>query len=311
MVAFLFPGQGSQYPGMIQDLYKDFAVVRRAVEEASDVLKMDAAHFLFASTAEELTRTDKSQLAIYLSSMAIFRALAECIPELQPVVCAGLSLGEYTALTASGKMSFAEGLLLVKARGEYMQEACLARKGFMAAVLGLDCSAVACALQEVCDVWVANINCPGQVVIAGDVLSMEKAVCVLKEKGAKKLIPLDVAGAFHTQFMKSAQEKLRLPLETLHLQETKVDIVMNAVGDFVTDLSAIRDLLIAQVVSPVLWQAGILAMESHGILLYVEVGCGKTLSGMNRKIGVQGKTLSIGSTADIVQLEEEYAAFKK
>ncbi len=311
MIAFIFPGQGSQYPGMAQDLYKEFSVVRHLFEEAGDLIGRDFAKLLFESATADLMQTDNSQLAIYLSSMAALRALSSRLPELKPHICAGLSLGEYTALTASGKISFSEGIVLVEARGRYMQEACTEKKGFMAAVLGLECNAIHEALKNVEDVWVANVNCPGQVVIAGSLFSMEKATLALKAIGAKRVVPLDVAGAFHTPFMARAQAKLKSKILELSLIETPVEIVMNAVGDFVSSQESIRELMNAQMVSPVLWEPSVRAMDAKGVKLYVELGCGKTLAGMHRKIGVQGKTCSVGLLADILQLEEEYAAIKR
>jgi [acyl-carrier-protein] S-malonyltransferase len=292
--AFLFPGQGAQYPGMGKDFYEAFASSRTTFEEADDLLKENFSKLIFEGPEGELMLTKNSQLAIYITSVALFRALP-----FKPHVCAGLSLGEYTALFASGRISFVEGLFLVRARGLYMQEACEKRQGSMRVVLGLGEDQVAAVLPS--GVWIANLNCPGQVVIAGEAAAIVQAEEALKNAGAKRVLPIDVSGAFHTPLMESAQKKLQPLILAAHLQESIVQFVMNVPGDYVTSLDEVRRYLIAQVASTTRWEKGIRAMQD--VTTFIEIGPGKTLTGMNKKIGVQG--MSIEKVAD---MEAVYAA---
>jgi len=303
-IAFIFPGQGAQYVGMAKDFYEAFPIARETFEEASRILSTDFTRLILEGPEQELVLTKNSQPAIFIVSVAILRSIQQQFPHLQPAVCAGLSLGEYTALYASGRISFADALKIVAARGQYMQEACQERQGTMRVVLGLDPALVAAHLPS--DVWIANLNCPGQVVIAGAVSAMPQAEEILKAQGAKRVLPLDVSGAFHTPFMQSAQEKLKPYLLAVPLQESTTQLVMNVPGDFVDSISEIREHLIAQVACPTQWEKGIRLLEE--VDLYIEIGPGKTLTGMNKKIGVKGQTLNIEKTTDLVQLENFYAA---
>lgn len=303
-IAFLFPGQGAQYVGMAKDFYETFPIVRETFEEASQILLMDFTRLILEGPESELILTKNSQPAIFIVSVAILRSLQQQYPHLQPAICAGLSLGEYTALYASRRISFADALQIVAARGTYMQEACGEQQGTMRVVLGLDAPIVAAHLPE--GVWIANLNCPGQVVIAGAASAMPQAEELLKAQGAKRVLPLDVSGAFHTPLMRSAQEKLKPFLLSVALQESPIQLVMNVPGDFVDISSEIREHLIAQVASPTQWEKGIRLLED--VDLYIEIGPGKTLTGMNKKIGVKGQTLNIEKTTDLAQLESFYAA---
>lgn len=302
---FIFPGQGAQYVGMAKDFYDAFPIVRQTFEEASAFLSRDFAHLIFEGTENELTLTKNSQPAIFIASFAILRSLQQRFSGLQPWGTAGLSLGEYTALCASERMTFEDGLKMVAARGLAMQEACLEKKGGMRVVLGLAPDAIAAHLPP--EVWIANLNCPGQVVIAGLESALPQAEAILKAQGAKRILPLEVSGAFHTPLMKSAQEKLRPLLTTTALQESSIILVMNVPGDVIYDTAAIRDNLILQVASPTRWEKGIRKFDELGADLYLEIGPGKSLAGMNKKIGVRGATLNIEKTTDLTQLETLYA----
>jgi [acyl-carrier-protein] S-malonyltransferase len=302
-IGFIFPGQGAQYVGMAKDFYDAYPIVRETFEEASKILSFDFTRLILEGPESELTLTKNSQPAIFVVSVAILRVIQQLYPHLQPSICAGLSLGEYTALYASGRISFADALQIVAARGKYMQEACGEVPSTMRVVLGLDPQVVAQNLPE--NVWIANLNCPGQVVIAGLTSAMPQAEEMLKAKGAKRVLPLDVSGAFHTPLMQSAQEKLKSSLLSVTLNESAVKLVMNVPGDFVDSISQIREHLIAQVASPTQWEKGIRLFED--VDLYIEIGPGKTLSGMNKKIGVKGQTLNIEKTTDLTQLENLYA----
>ncbi|MCB1081054.1 MAG: ACP S-malonyltransferase [Chlamydiia bacterium] len=301
-IAFIFPGQGAQYVGMGKAFAETFPQARETFKEADEKLGFSLSKLIFEGPQETLTLTKNSQIAIYVVSIAIWRVLADQFPQLVPMVTAGLSLGEYTALTASGKLTFTDGIDLVRARGLYMDEACTRYPGTMAVCLGMDLAAVEEVTDSLEGVWVANLNCPGQVVISGTLEGIHEASQKLKEKGAKRVLSLDVSGAFHSGLMTEAKEKLKSKIETLTLYPSEISLVMNVPGDFVEGESAIRGYLIDQVVSPVYWERGIRKMEKEGVELYIEIGCGKTLSGMNKKIGVKGATYSVEKVEDLEEL---------
>lgn len=306
-IAFLFPGQGSQYVGMGKDFYDNYQVSREVFDEANRILGYKFSDLIFSGPKEELTLTKNSQLAIFIVSYAIYKAVQQEIPSLTPAVCAGLSLGEYTALTATGKISFADCLLLVKHRAAFMNDACVSHPGSMSVVLGMEEAAVEAILKELAghQVGIANLNCPGQIVIAGTKEGLEAAAEHLKAKGAKRILPLDVSGAFHSPLMKEAQDRLTPYLKGVALAESNIELVMNTPGDYVNDLEGMREQLIKQVTQPVRWEKGIHAMVREGIDLFVEMGCGKTLSGMNKRIGVAAPTLSVEKITDIQELVKD------
>jgi [acyl-carrier-protein] S-malonyltransferase len=308
---FLFPGQGAQNVGMMKDFYDSFTESRLVFEEAEDILKMPLKDVIFNGPKEELTQTVNCQKAIFVASFAVLKAFESRMPECVPHAACGLSLGEYTALAATKRASFADLLPIVHQRAFLMQQACDAVKSSMNVVLGQEPSWVDDVLKNTgLPVWIANLNCPGQVVIAGDVESLEKAAEAIKQAGAKRVLPLDVSGAFHTPLMASAREGLAPFLRELKLSESNVALVMNARGQEVNDSNMIRELLIEQVTSPVYWAKGIEAI-SPNTDLFIEMGPGATLAGMNKRIGVQVPTLSIQKVEDMTtvlnQIEELYA----
>lgn len=305
--AFLFPGQGAQYPGMAKDFYDQFPVARQTFEEADQFLNQSFSKLVFEGPSAELTLTKNSQIAIFIASMAILRVVEQQFPELTPALCAGLSLGEYTALTAAGKISFTDCLDLVRTRAEAMHQACEETKGSMQVVLGMTEEAVDAVIRELNPphpVWVANLNCPGQVVIAGSIEALAITADALKQKGCKRVLPLEVSGAFHSGLMRSAQEKLKAKIATVPFHESPIEIVMNVPGDFVTSVEEMRQVLIDQVASPVRWEKGIRKMMERKIDFYVEMGPGKTLSGMNKRIGVAEPTYSVEKIADLEELNK-------
>jgi len=296
------PHNAGNNVGMGKDFYDQFKVAKEVFDLADTLLGRPFSKLIFEGPAEELTETKNSQLAIYIVSYAIYLVFAEKNPEITPSVCAGLSLGEYTALTVSGKISFEEGLLLVDKRASLMQQACVLSPGSLRVVLGLGDELIAKTLAEIpgkTSLCVANVNCPGQVVIAGSHKELDMAASVLKEAGAKRVLPLDVSGAFHSSLMQSAREGLAPALQKAHLQDSKVDLVMNTPGDFVKDSSSILAFLEAQVTEPVLWQKGVEAMTASGVTGFVEMRPGATLQGMNKRIGVSVPTFSIGKVEDL------------
>ncbi len=311
--AFLFPGQGAQYPGMGKDFCEQFPLAKETFDEADHLLNRPFSKLIFEGPSEELTLTKNSQIAIYICSMAILRVVQLQFPEIKHSVCAGLSLGEYTALTAAGKIGFADCLDLVRTRAEAMHEACEETKGTMQVVLGMTEEAVETVIRELNPphpVWVANINCPGQVVIAGSLEAIALAADALKQKGAKRVLPLEVSGAFHSGLMQSAQVKLAAKIASVPFNDSAVEIVMNVPGDFVSSTEQVRKALIDQVVSPVRWEKGIRKIMERKVDIYLEMGPGKTLNGMNKRIGALEPTVSIEKISDLEEIHklmESYA----
>jgi [acyl-carrier-protein] S-malonyltransferase len=298
-IAFLFPGQGAQYPGMGKDFAEHYASARNVFLEADDILSEPLSRLIFDGPENLLTQTKNSQLAIFVMSVALLETLREQLPSIVPTIVAGLSLGEYTALFASKRLSFKEALLLVRERACLMNSACEKVPGTMAAVLGMDEPGVKQALQGIPGIWVANYNCPGQIVISGTQAGVEAAAVALKTAGAKRVIPLQVHGAFHSGLMQSAQDALAPFIQKAPLVDSPIELVMNVPGNFVHSTDQIRKNLISQVTHSVRWQQGIEAIESKGVDLYVEIGCGKTLAGMNKKIGCKAPTLTLEKITDL------------
>lgn len=302
-IAYLFPGQGAQYVGMGKDFFDSFSIAKETFQEADDLLGENLSKIIFEGPEDILTQTKNSQVAIFVTSMAILRVVQKELSDLSPSVCAGLSLGEYTALCASGRLSFAETLRLVRERARLMNEACEKVPGTMAAVLGMDALGIEAAVKGLRGVWVANFNAPGQTVISGTKEGIDHAGLFLKAKGAKRVIPLTVHGAFHSELMRSAQDGLAPFIEQTIFKPSSVEFVMNVPGHFVKTDEEIRRYLTAQVTQSVRWEQGILAMKEAGVELFLEIGCGKTLSGLNKKMGI----LSMSAVEKVVDLETVHA----
>lgn len=304
-IAFLFPGQGAQFVGMGKDFAEKYVCARYLFEEANDILNRNLSRILWNGSDAELTETKNSQVGIYVTSMALLKVLNELFPHLQPTYTAGLSLGEYSALTAAQKLPFKETLQLVDKRGQFMNEACEETRGQMAVVMGMDAMAVEEMVREINlpqDLWAANFNCPGQVVISGTAHGIELGTKVAKEKGAKRVVPLAVHGAFHSGLMKLAEDKLTPEILQAQVKESSIALVMNYSGKIVQKKDEIQKQLIKQVTSPVRWELGIHTINQEGVDLFLEIGCGKTLSGMNKRIGTLAPTHSIEKIEDLEQL---------
>ena len=311
--AFIFPGQGAQYVGMGRDFYLRYATARQTIEEADDLLRYKLSEMIFNGPEADLMLTKHAQVAIYVVSIAIWRVLSEEFPDLKPSVCAGLSLGEYTALTVAGVLPFAQGVPLVQARGTLMHDDCIRNPGTMHVILGLTPEAVEETLKKLGEkeVWIANINCPGQVVISGTKPAVEKLSEALKAAGAKRALPLDVSGAFHSGLMNTAKERLKHLILFAKLENGSTKVVMNVPGDFVSGTDKIKANLIEQVTHPVRWEKGVRAMVADGVERFIEIGPGTTLAGMNKRIEVPGTTLSIEKVEHLETLQEMYATTQR
>jgi [acyl-carrier-protein] S-malonyltransferase len=280
--AYVFPGQGSQYPGMAKDLYESNASAREMLEKANEILGFRITDIMFDGTAEDLKQTRVTQPAIFLHSVL----LARCLPDFRPDMVAGHSLGEFSALVAAGAMDFEEGLKLVAIRAEAMQKACEKVPGTMAAVLALETSKV----EEICAscegiVVAANYNCEGQIVISGEKEAVEEACAKMKEAGAKRALTLPVGGAFHSPLMEPARTELAEGIEKARFSTPVCPIYQNVTALPSTDPAEIKANLLAQLTSPVRWTQSVRNMIADGAGSFVELGPGKVLQGLVAKIG--------------------------
>ena len=280
--AYVFPGQGAQYSGMGKDLYESNPKARTLFDKADEILGFKISEIMFGGTDEELKQTRVTQPAIFLHSVALAVALGE---EFQPDMVAGHSLGELSALTAAGALSFEDGLRLVSARAEAMQKACEIKPSTMAAVIALADDKV----EEVCAgidgvVVAANFNCPGQVVISGEVESVQAACVALKEAGAKRALPLNVSGAFHSPMMEPARAELQKAIEATEFHTPRCAVYQNVDALPHTDPVEIKQNLIAQLTSPVRWTQSVERMCADGATAFEELGPGQVLQGLIKKI---------------------------
>ena len=282
--ALLFAGQGAQVVGMGRDLAASFPTAKDWFDRANAALGYDIASVCFNGPDSELTKTENAQPGIFLVSWVAFQLLRERVPALQFDATAGLSLGEFTALTAAGAMSFEDGLRVVRQRGRFMQEACDTTQGGMAAVIGLDEGPT----REVCaesGVVLANLNCPGQLVISGESEKILKAVDLAKSRGAKRAIPLPVAGAYHSPLMAGAQPKLQVELARVKLSAPSMPVISNVTAQPHTTPDQIAARLVDQVTSSVRWEESMRHLLSQGFTRFIELGPGTALTGFMKRIG--------------------------
>jgi len=294
--ALLFAGQGAQVVGMGKDLAAQFPTAKNWFDRANSALGYDLAKICFDGPEAELTKTENAQPGIFLVSWICFELIKEKVPNLKFDATAGLSLGEFTALTAAGAMSFEDGLRVVRQRGKFMQEACDATKGGMAAVIGLDETPT----REVCaeaGVVLANLNCPGQIVISGEAEKIAKACELAKTKGAKRALPLTVAGAYHSPLMAGAQAKLQIELAKMKISAPTVPVISNVTAQAHGADIAVK--LVEQVCASVLWENSMRFLLAQGFTRFIELGPGAALSGFMKRIDKTAQMLNVADAASL------------
>ena len=306
VVAYLFAGQGSQYIGMGKDLYESFPESKAVFDKADKVLGFALSKLCFEGPLEELVKTHNSQPAILTVSIAALEAF-KTVPNVHisaPSYVAGLSLGEYSALVAAEAISFEDAVYLVRQRGEFMQEEAEKKPGKMLSLIGLELDIV----KQICadsHTEIANINCPGQIVISGGARETEKAEGLAKERGAKKTLFLDVSGAFHSSFMQKASLRLAQELDKIKINAARIPVVSNVNARPVTQPKEIKDNLIKQIASSVLWEDSMKLILSEEIRNFIEFGPGKVLKGLLRRIDENAQVTNIEKKEDILNFKGE------
>lgn len=293
--AWIFPGQGAQKCGMGKDFYEKSTAARQIYDEASRLLGLDMAALCFEEN-ERLDQTEYTQAALVTTCLAMAEALRDVLPA--PDVTAGLSLGEYCAIAAAGGMRTEDAVTTVRKRGIFMQNAVPDGKGAMSAVLGLTGEQIEAAIAGLEGVYIANYNCPGQIVITGFAQGVEKASEVLLEAGAKRVLPLKVSGPFHSPMMKEAGEKLEQVLQEIELSPLRIPYVTNVTAEYVKEIGDTRKLLKEQVASSVRWQQSMERMIADGVTTFIEIGPGRTLAGFLKKISRDVKVINIAAWED-------------
>jgi [acyl-carrier-protein] S-malonyltransferase len=294
-LAYIFPGQGSQYPGMGKNLVENFSVAKLLFEEADDAMRFSISKLCFEGSTEDLQLTENTQPAILATSAAVFRTMqSEGFPS--PDFVAGHSLGEYSALFAAASLTLDAAVKTVRSRGRYMQEAVPVGTGAMAAVIGAELKTIEAVCKEAAQNQVcapANINAPNQVVIAGNSEAIDRASELLKDRGAKRVIKLNVSGPFHCELMKPAQERLAADVKSVQFQSLAMPLVTNVDAAEIENGDAARDSLVRQVTAPVRWLESMEMMIANGVETFVEVGPGKVLTGLMRQINRDVKCFNV------------------
>ncbi len=296
--ALIFAGQGAQAVGIGKDLAEQFPTARAWFDRGNTALGYDLAAICFAGPEAELTKTENAQPGIFLVSWVAFQLLRERVPGLKFEATAGLSLGEFTALAAAGVLGFEDSLKVVRQRGQFMQEACEATKGGMAAIIGLE----EAPTRDVCEaagVELANLNCPGQLVISGEAEKIAQACDLAKAKGAKRALPLTVAGAYHSALMAGAQPKLQSALSVLNLQPPTVPVISNVTAQPHGNVTEIQKRLVEQVTSSVRWEESMRHLLAQGFTRFIELGPGKALSGFMKRIDSNAQMLNVADAGSL------------
>jgi len=301
--ALLFAGQGAQFVGMGRDLVEAHSTSQSLFARADEALGYGLSDICFSGPEEKLVRTEHAQPAIYLVGWIALQLLRQQSPSFAFDATAGLSLGEFTALAAADVLGFEDGLLVVRRRGELMQEASEASTGGMAAIVGLDEEAVRAVCEQV-DVSLANLNCPGQIVVSGDADKMDSACEAAKAAGAKRVIPLPVAGAYHSPLMKPAQAGLVEALAKVELREPSVPVYSNVTGQVHVGVGTIASAMVDQVTSPVKWEACIRSMIADGVTRFIELGPGTALTGFMRRIDPRLEVLNVADKESLAKAAE-------
>ena len=300
-IAFIFPGQGAQACGMGQDFYEQTETGKRIFDKATELMGFSMPQLCFEEN-DRLDITEYTQAAMVTASIAMMRVLEE--NGINPDVAAGLSLGEYCALAAAGVMSDEDAIRTVRQRGILMQEAVPVGEGAMAAILALDAAAIEAVTGAMEGVWIANYNCPGQIVISGKKAAVEEACEKLKAAGAKRALLLNVSGPFHSGMLTVAGEKLAQVLADVEIHTPRIPYVANVNAQFVTTAEPVKDLLTRQVSSSVRWQQSVEAMINDGVDTFIEIGPGRTLAGFMKKISKEVKTMNVEKLEDIEKVAE-------
>lgn len=295
-IAFLYPGQGAQETGMGKDFYENSALARKIYDEAEGILDFSVKSMCFEAD-ERLNRTEYTQAAMVTTSLAMTEVLKE--EGICPDITAGLSLGEYCAITTAGGMKPLDAIRLVRIRGKLMQNAIPDGEGAMCAIIKMDAELIEKIVDPIEEVSIANYNCPGQIVITGRKQAVKKAADELKKAGAKRCLMLNVSGPFHSPMMIPAGEKLAEELEKISLSELKIPYVTNVTADIVTNVRESRNLLVRQISAPVKWMQSMEAMLSEGIDLFIEIGPGNTLAKFMKKIAPDAEVLNVSAFQDI------------
>lgn len=302
--ALIFPGQGAQYVGMGRDLYEQCPAAKVIYEKANKILGFDISKICFEGPEDELTRTDICQPAILITSIAALRSLESILSSpISPKAALGLSLGEYTALVCAASILFEDAVHLVRKRGQFMEEASQKNPGTMVSIIGLSFEETRKACEET-GAQIANLNSPGQIVISGAKEKVEAASLLAKERGAKRVIPLDVSGAFHSDLMESAANKLKMEIDKINISVPKIKVISNVTAKYEATTEEIKDNLVAQVKSPVLWEDSIRFLAKEGVKRFIEVGPGKILAGLLRRIDLNLECFNVETPADVMAVKE-------
>ena len=300
-IAFAYPGQGAQKIGMAKGFVDTFDWAKDMIKEASDASGINMEELLFEEN-ENINITEYTQPALVTACMIMTKALTD--EGITPDITGGLSLGEYCALVASGAMTYADAVKLTRIRGSLMSNTVPAGEGTMAAIVGLGSDVIESVIKDIDGCTMANYNCPGQIVITGKTEAVEKAMPLLSEAGARKVVALKVSGPFHSPMLKPAGDNLRKYLDETEISELKVPYVANCNAELISDSSVIRDLLQKQVSSPVMWEQSLRVMAEQGVELIVEIGPGKTIAGFVKKTIPEIPVINVSSVEDIAKVKE-------